>query len=233
MQDRLLNLRRSPTWPTVDEIIADIATNVAESCIIAVSDDDVDWDLEGADGFDTVERVGVKRRLETLQDSCRTIYRKVPSTVAEPVALADELVHQIGESGIQAENPTSPGTVPVAETDTVPLTGNFDKARQEAINARAVLDKLRALAESTADEHQAMFVNVCKEWRAELDSLRAAKSQCEVVIAEVRERTLADEPKMWSARDSVAARHHELFVSIRRIGEVREKSVRTRRLALL
>lgn len=67
------------------------------------------------------------------------------------------------------------------------------------------------------------MIEVREERQDELDLLRAAGLQREAIIAEVREVTLAEVTKMRSERNSAAARHHELFVCIRRIVEACKK----------
>lgn len=87
-----------------DEVNAIVASNIAESGFDAVPNDKVDWALGVTIGLDAVERVGVKRRLELVQESCRTKPRKVSNTVAGAVELANELVHHVCESSIQFED---------------------------------------------------------------------------------------------------------------------------------
>lgn len=64
----------------------------------------------------------VKRRFEPIQESCRARRRKVASIVAEALALVEELVQQVGGSSIQVEDNATLGTVPVIDTDVLPLT---------------------------------------------------------------------------------------------------------------
>lgn len=52
---------------------------------------DADWEPEGTNDLEEAERVGVKRHLRDLQDSCRDKGRKVPKAVAEAFGLANEL----------------------------------------------------------------------------------------------------------------------------------------------
>lgn len=115
------------------------------------------------------------------------------------------------------------GTAPVVETEVVPLTANLEKAREEAVNARAELTKLRVAAESVAGEHEAMLNKMPEERQGELESLNATASQHEATIANVRDETSPKVTRARSERDSVAARLHEVMVSIRRIVERREK----------
>lgn len=57
--------------------------------------------------------LGVKRRLQTLRESCCPKQRNFPGTVAEVESLADELLQQVVQSGIQADNNATIGTVSV------------------------------------------------------------------------------------------------------------------------
>lgn len=85
--------------------------------------------------LDAVELVEVKRGFEILQGSCRAKRRKVSITVAQAVALADEIVRHVGVSRIPDASNVSFGTAPVAETEVVLRTTNLKKTRQEAANA--------------------------------------------------------------------------------------------------
>lgn len=91
----------------VDAVVTIVANDMVESRIDVFSDDDDDWDLKGAVGVDSVECVGVKRRLETLQESCQKKCWQVRNTVAEAGALVAELVQRFIESGVQSEDTTA------------------------------------------------------------------------------------------------------------------------------
>lgn len=73
--------------------------------------------------------------------------------------------------------------------ETVSLTANMEKVREEATNARAELDKLQAPSELVAEEHRATLIKVHKKRQGELDSLRATAWQRRAAIAEVCEGT--------------------------------------------
>lgn len=69
-QNQLFNLRQSPGRSVGDARNVKIVTNVAESRIDDIPDDDDDLDMEGAFLLDSMEPLAFKRRLETLQVSC-------------------------------------------------------------------------------------------------------------------------------------------------------------------
>lgn len=50
--------------------------------------------MEIAVGLDGVERVGAKRRISDIQDSCGAMTRKIPGTVSGAFEMASELVHR-------------------------------------------------------------------------------------------------------------------------------------------
>lgn len=54
------------------------------------------------------------------------------------------------------------------ETDAVSLTTNSEKVREEAAGTKAEFDKLRAAAESIAEEHDATLMTVREERQGEL-----------------------------------------------------------------
>lgn len=83
--------------------------------------------MVGVVGLDTLKRLGVMDRLKTLPESCRKKRWKVPSTSGDVVALADELVLQVEESGIQIEDDAPLGTVSVVEKGVVWQTANSEK----------------------------------------------------------------------------------------------------------
>lgn len=62
---------------------------------LLVVDKDDDRRLESAVGLDEVELVGVKRKLRELQKTCRAKRRRVPTPVAEALALANELLGSV------------------------------------------------------------------------------------------------------------------------------------------
>lgn len=62
-----MDIRQSPARSARDEMNSNVAANVAGSRIDTVPYEDEDWDLQGAVGLDAEERVGFKRRFETLQ----------------------------------------------------------------------------------------------------------------------------------------------------------------------
>lgn len=119
-------------------------------------------------------------------------------------------MQQVGESGIQSEDTTPLGTVPVTETKIVSLMANIEKVREEATNTRTELDNLRARAESIAVEHQATRINVREERQGGCDSLSAAASHREANMAEMREEMLVEVTKIRSECGNAAASHHEL-----------------------
>lgn len=98
--------------------------------------------------------------------------------------MADELVQQIGESGIQFGNNAPLGTIIMVETGVVPLTVKLEKVQKEASSARAELDKLYAPAVLVAKEHRGAMIKVREEQQGEPDTLRARVSQREAAISE-------------------------------------------------
>lgn len=66
-QDQLLKFWLRPARSVGDEVSANVAIDVAESCIDVLLDDNDDWDFEGAGGLDEAQRAGVKRRFYALQ----------------------------------------------------------------------------------------------------------------------------------------------------------------------
>lgn len=57
-------------------------------------DDEEDWIIGDLVAVGAGKRVGVKRRLQDLQESCRIKKRKVPGSVSVAVGLAGELVDE-------------------------------------------------------------------------------------------------------------------------------------------
>lgn len=99
-QDSLLKWPPSPATFVGDE---DRAPPAISAVANDVKDDD-DWDLEGAVGLDNVERVGAKRHLRKLQDSCRAKKRKVPGPVAEAFEFSTQLVNRKAPAGAGPSN---------------------------------------------------------------------------------------------------------------------------------
>lgn len=110
----------------------------------------------------------------------------------------------------------------MVQTEVVLLTANLKKAREEEVNAIAVLDKLRAAGNSVAEDHQAMLIKVREEWLSELDSMRALVLHCEVATAKVREDSWAEVIKVRSERVAAAARYQKTLAFARRIVESRK-----------
>lgn len=51
--------------------------------------------MDGTIGGESVLRGCVKRKLQDLQDECRTIKRKVPTNIAEAAGLAQKLLYSL------------------------------------------------------------------------------------------------------------------------------------------
>lgn len=60
VQVYLSNLRRRADLSVGEEVNANVADYALESRIIAMAKEDFERDMEGTDGLDAVERVGVK-----------------------------------------------------------------------------------------------------------------------------------------------------------------------------
>lgn len=102
---------------------------------------------------------------------------------------------------------------------------NLENAREEADNARAELNKLRAAAEMVGEELEATLTKVREERQGEMDSLKAAASQGAAAMAKVPEGTTADVTKVRSKHDSLAAHHDKVLASTRCIVEAPEKRI--------
>lgn len=151
-QNQLLNLWQSLALLVSDKVNANGANDVMESSIDVAPDDDDDKDLEGAVGLGAGERVGVWRRLENFQESSFTKRQKLPSTVTKVVPVAYQFVKQVSESSIHAEDTALLGTVALVETEVMSLTANLVKAREEAANSRAELDRICVADETVGEE---------------------------------------------------------------------------------
>lgn len=108
MQDALVTPRQSPNQTVGVGENANKALDFGESRIECVLDDDDGRDFEGADGLNEVERVCVKEHIRYLHEFCCIKRRKVPSTVAEAVEVADEFLKHGSESEGQVANDTVP-----------------------------------------------------------------------------------------------------------------------------
>lgn len=71
MQDELLNPPQKSAQSVDVESHANVATDVEESHVTAMPEDDDDRVLKGAFGLEEVVRVAFKRRFRDFQDSCR------------------------------------------------------------------------------------------------------------------------------------------------------------------
>lgn len=126
----MLSPRRSPARLVDVEKNANVATNIAESRVDDMPDDDDDWNFESAVGLEEVERAGVKRIFRDFQESCRFKLRKVPGTVAEAVELAKELVKQVGEPGVQVANNGASVAIPSGENQSCVALGHLEDGRR-------------------------------------------------------------------------------------------------------
>lgn len=122
-----------PAWP--NDAISDIDIDVLEarSPSLAVLPGDIpnnekDWTLGDLVKVAAEKRVGVKRRLRELQDTCRNKRRKVPTSVAEAVGLAVELVDRGGVP--PSPRMTSP------RTPTIALESELNDARRSCVPLR-------------------------------------------------------------------------------------------------
>lgn len=62
---------------------------VDNDTLLDVNEDD-DWELKGAVGLDTVDRAGLKRKMQELQEECRAMKGEAPTSVAEAFTLTNE-----------------------------------------------------------------------------------------------------------------------------------------------
>lgn len=135
-QDELLNPLGSPARSD-DVQLNDInSTNSRESRLDDVADVDNEWNLEGADGLDDMERVGIKRQFWDLQESRCVKLWKVSGTVAEAVKLADKLFKQAIELGTQVANNAAHVKEHSAKSGVVSLLASIMKIREEAVSAK-------------------------------------------------------------------------------------------------
>lgn len=201
---------------------ANVATNVGESLVDDVPDDDNGWHFKGAVGLDEVECVGVRRRFRDLQKSCRVQRQKVSDTIPEAVELADKLVMQVGESVAQAESDAAPETLLPVENEVLSLSANLKRSREEAVSAKAEIGALCAAAELATKQHNFALARVREERQDEFRVWKASTLWIEVTIAKVSEETSIDMRKLRSESNSTVTRHHELLTSIRRVVKARE-----------
>lgn len=89
-----------------------------------------------------MKHVGVERRFRDVYEYCRAKRRKVLRIVAEAIELADELVTQVCESGVQAAIDANSMTQPAVKTEIVSLSASLKKACDEAVSAKTELDAL-------------------------------------------------------------------------------------------
>lgn len=133
--------------------------------------------------------------------------RRVPSTVAEAVEMADKFVKQGVESEVQWANDTTPVVQAAVESEVAPLSANLEKAFEEVANAKAELDALHAKTELDDKEHIVASANVREERQDEVEAWKVTTSRSEATLAKVRDETSDDVEKLPFEWDSAAARH--------------------------
>lgn len=77
--------------------------------------------------------------------------------------MADELVQEVSEFGIQVANNATLKNVPLVETEVASFSANFRKTREEAADAKMKVNTHCAAAESVAEKHQATLSRVRKK----------------------------------------------------------------------
>lgn len=98
-----------------------VAAIVGSSRVDDTSSEDDDWSFESAVGLFDVERLGIKRQFQDLQESCRINCRDVADAVPLAVEVTDELVKQVGEQGTQGATNAGPAALLSEGTEVVPL----------------------------------------------------------------------------------------------------------------
>lgn len=137
-QDTLTGRSASPVEPVVAAVEAVANTEVVE----ILEDDNGDWVLERAFGLDEAEGVEVKKRLLDLQKNCSERRRKFPSTVANAVDWARELLAFVDTLASIAQRATKVGRMKT-------LKAEVEAARGEAYVAKARVKELIWLRDST------------------------------------------------------------------------------------
>lgn len=213
-QDELLNLRQCPARLVDVEMNGNVATNIGKSLVDDTAADSDDWDIKYAVRPDEVKRVDIKQRFRYFQKSCRAKRRRMPDTVAEAVELGNELVKQVCNRSAQAANNATPVALSSEGFEVVSLSASSEKARGEAVSAKAELDALCAADELAKKEHNVVFAKIREEHQDEVEAWKATASQSKRTLAELREETSVTASKLRSKCESAAALHHKLFPSI-------------------
>lgn len=100
-----------------------------------VVDYDGDWDFDGAIGGEAAQRVGLKRKLLSLQDECRTKTRRVPMNSTEMVELPYELLQSKNASADAVPSCEAPA---LSEHETHASIAELDIAIAHIVELEAV-----------------------------------------------------------------------------------------------
>lgn len=119
VQEAFVNPLPSPGQSVDVGIIPNVVPNVDGSRMVVISEDNDDWDLESAVVLVEVRRVVGKHRFRIIQESCRVMLRKVPSTIPDATEPANELVKQSGEYEAHVTNDDAPVTQSAVEFEVV------------------------------------------------------------------------------------------------------------------
>lgn len=222
-QHELLILRRSQAHSVDNEMNVNVTNNVRVSFVNGAPADDDDFNFKDAVRLDEVETISVKPRFRYLQESYCVKRQKVPDIVEEAVELADELVRQVGESGIQVANDAALVTLLSVQTEVVSLLAYLKKACEEASSAKVELDVLRSTAELATKEHNVTLAKVQEEQREKDNAWKALTSRREATLTKLHEDKSVEMSKLRSEQDSAATRHRIMLASIRRVAKAREE----------
>lgn len=187
-----------------------------------------DWDLEDLVEMDSVERVGVKRRLRDLQDSCRTKRRRIPETIADAVGLAAELVSDVAVAPSPGKtSPVGDGTRRLTNEMSMQIRNALAKVDTLSAKVTELEGSMKGARKGCDNAVTALKNELCG---ADKDASEKTKEH-EAPMKKLRAEAKAVETHLHAEKDGALPCNHDVLLSVRqtvKAGDERGANMRLR-----